>query len=116
MKLFDLKVSTINRAIEPLIDDDKLKLKLFSVINELNRLLESRDDKYRSMRKAYIRELLEDKLKTDRELRLIVLRLRTEARKELLKAIEREQDGLWIYYLLMVELPMATSQRNTLAH
>lgn len=116
MNLFDLKVSTINRAIEPLIDDDKLKLKLFSVIYELNRLFESREDKYKSMRKAYIREMLEDKLQTDRELRLIVLRLRTEARKELLKAIEREQEGLWIYYLLMIELPIASFQRNTLAY
>lgn len=116
MNLFDLKVSTINRAIEPLIDDDKLKLKLFNVINELNRLLESRDYKNKAIHREYIRAVLEDKLQTDRELRLIVLRLRTEARKEFLKAIEREQDGLWIYYLLMLELPLATSQRNKLAH
>lgn len=116
MKFFDLKISTINRVLAQLIDDDNLKLKLFSTIHELNKLLEDCDQKSRAIRKAVIREMLEDRLQTDRELRLIVLRLRTEARKEFLKAIEREQDGLWIYYLLMVKLHVATCQRNKLAY
>ncbi|MEZ8880275.1 hypothetical protein FB440_104186 [Vibrio crassostreae] len=113
--LFNLSISLVNQEVDRVLNNES-KVKFLTIVNQLNQILLNDEFENESFRRQYVRNILEEELKLDRELLQIVLRLRTEARKEFLKAIEREQDGLWIYYLLMLELPLATSQRNKLAH
>ncbi|TOH52863.1 hypothetical protein CGI80_05030, partial [Vibrio parahaemolyticus] len=79
-------------------------------INELNILLDEIEFKNQSIQKQYVRYALEERLKNDQELRLIVLKLRTAAKREFLEAIEIEQDGLWICYLIMIKADVVVSQ------
>ncbi len=113
--LFNLSISLVNQEVDRVLNNES-KVKFLTIVNQLNQILLNDEFENESFRRQYVRNILEEELKLDRELLQIVLRLRTEARKGFLKAINREQEGLWIYYLLMLELPMATSQRNTLAH
>ncbi|HCH1564366.1 TPA: hypothetical protein NKS52_004828 [Vibrio parahaemolyticus] len=112
MEIFDLKTSTLNECILKLIDDDNLKIKFLNFIIELNELFKDIDFNKQSIHKQHARYVLEERLQNDRELQLIVLKLRSAARREFLRAIAQEQNSIWIYYLIMVLADVVRPQHN----
>ncbi|HHC6598442.1 TPA: hypothetical protein ACN35L_002962 [Vibrio parahaemolyticus] len=112
MPYFKPITSLINKEIFRSIDDEKITLKFFTLLNELNKILDNDEFTNKQLKREYVRAVIEDKFQSDREFRLLVLRLRTQARKEFLKAIQREQDSLWVYYLIMVEIDIVSCSND----
>lgn len=117
MEYIKSKRAHIELEISRIFGSDTASLKkVFSLQGELesvNRELHRMDS---SMRRAYVREILEQRLLSDRALQLIVSRLRHEFRTRQLKELNQSRESLWIYYLIIIEMKvLETEYHNTSA-
>jgi hypothetical protein len=94
----------IRAEISRIFENDKRSLgRLFSLLGELERASNELLHREASLRRELLRLVLEEQLQNDRELELVVLRLRRECRARYLDEIKRQRDLLWIYALIMYE-------------
>ncbi|MGF1778024.1 hypothetical protein [Vibrio nomapromontoriensis] len=100
-----IKSAQLKAEIAHILGSDTASLKqVFSLIGELEVVTRELHLMESSMRRAYVREILEQRLASDRALQLIVQRLRHEFRVQQRKELEKVRDSLWIYYLIIMEM------------
>ncbi|NUW66832.1 hypothetical protein [Vibrio coralliilyticus] len=90
-------------------DTESLK-KVFSLRGELGAVNLELHWMESSMRRAYMLEMLEQRLVSDRALRLTVQRLQHEFRTRQLKELQESRESLWIYYLIIIEMKILETQ------
>lgn len=99
------KRAYIELEIANILGSDMASLKqVLSLIGELEVVTRELHQVESSMRRAYVREILEQRVASDRALQLIVQRLRHEFRVRQRKELEKARDSLWVYYLIIVEM------------
>lgn len=115
MEILKIKSAHLKAEIAHILGSDTASLKqVFSLIGELEVVTRELHQVESSMRRAYVREVLEQRLASDRALQLIVQRLRHEFRVRQRKELEKARDSLWIYYLIIMEMKVLETQyQNT---
>ncbi|MEX0336271.1 hypothetical protein [Vibrio tubiashii] len=110
-----IKSAHLKAEIAHILGSDTASLKqVFSLIGELEVVTRELHQVESSMRRAYVREVLEQRLASDRALQLIVQRLRHEFRVRQRKELEKARDSLWICYLIIMEMKtLETQYHNT---
>jgi hypothetical protein len=109
------KRAYIELEIANILGGDMASLKqVLSLIGELEVVTRELHQVESSMRRAYVREILDQRLASDRALQLIVRRLRDEFRTRQLKELKESRESLWIYYLIIIEMKvLETEYHNT---
>ncbi|MGV2990610.1 hypothetical protein ACE1OE_23620 [Vibrio sp. E150_011] len=105
------KRAYIELEIARILDSDTASLKkILSLRGELEAVCRELHRMESSMRRAYILEILEQRLAVDKALRLAVQRLHREFRTKLLRELEASRKSLWIYYLIIIEMKILETQ------